>query len=127
MAKILEQYFCRKFSKISKIKKNHQKSFSSYLCSISMVLINNDTFERFRDSSMKPSSTGARRHRNQVRCPKQGSTDRLVRGPTGPNRSESFKILLVLVRSGVRFGNYSWSCSGSVPGFEIVGPIFNFV
>ena len=32
---------------------------------------------------------------------KQESTDRLVRGPTGPNRSEDFKILLVLVRSRV--------------------------
>ena len=30
----------------------------------------------------------------------QGSTDRLVRGPTAPNRSEFFKIFLVLVRFG---------------------------
>ena len=29
----------------------------------------------------------------------QGSTDRLVRGPTGPNRSEILKFFLVLVRS----------------------------
>ena len=35
----------------------------------------------------------------------QGSTDRLVQGPTGPNRSEIFKILLALVRSGPRFRN----------------------
>ena len=34
---------------------------------------------------------------------KQGFTDR---GPTGPNRSEIFKILLVLVRSGT---NQFWS------------------
>ena len=33
----------------------------------------------------------------------QGSTDRQVRVPTGPNRSEIFKILLALVRSGPRF------------------------
>ena len=32
----------------------------------------------------------------------QGSTYRLVRGPTGPNRSEILKILLVLVRSNPR-------------------------
>ena len=33
----------------------------------------------------------------------QGSTDRQIRGPTGPNRSEIFKNLLVLVRSGLKF------------------------
>ena len=32
-----------KIFKNFKNKKNHQKSFSGYLCSISMVLINNDT------------------------------------------------------------------------------------
>ena len=48
MTKILEWLKISKFSKISKIKKYHQKSFSGYLCSISMVLINNDTFQRLR-------------------------------------------------------------------------------
>ena len=33
--------------------------------------------------------------------PKQGSTDRQVRGPTGTTWSEIFRILLVLVRSQV--------------------------
>ena len=32
---------------------------------------------------------------------KQGSTDRQVRGPTGPNRSAIFKLLSVLVRSEI--------------------------
>ena len=50
--------------------------------------------------------------------------DDQVRGPTGPNRSEIFKILLVLVRSGTIFGNFSWSWSGQVPGFRILlGPV----
>ena len=34
----------------------------------------------------------------------QGSTDRLVRRPTGPNRSEILKFSLVLVRFGPSFG-----------------------
>jgi len=61
----------------------------------------------------------------------RGFTYRLVRGPTGPNRFEIFKILLVLVwsrvrkffsvlvRIGPRFRNFSWSWFGPVPGFEI--------
>ena len=41
----------------------------------------------------------------------QGSTDRLVQGPTGPNRSEIFKILLALVRISLWFLKFpqSWS------------------
>jgi len=50
--------------------------------------------------------------------------DRLVRGPTGPNRFEIFQNLLVLVRSEI--WRVFWSWSGSVPGFEIFlgrGPV----
>ena len=39
----------------------------------------------------------------------QGSIDRQVRGPTSPNRSESFKFLLALVRSQVSKFFRSWS------------------
>ena len=41
----------------------------------------------------------------------QGSTDRLVWRPTGPNRSEIFKILLALVPISLRFLKFprSWS------------------
>ena len=34
---------------------------------------------------------------------KQGSTNHQVREPTGPNRAEIFKILMVLIRSSPRF------------------------
>ena len=53
----------------------------------------------------------------------QGSTNRLVRGSTGPNRSEIFKIFLVLVRSEIL--KFSWSWSGQVPRskiFSVPGP-----
>ena len=54
----------------------------------------------------------------------QGSTDNQAREPTGPNRSEIFKILLVLVRSGPRFWNFSGSLSGLVLDFQnFVGPV----
>ena len=49
----------------------------------------------------------------------QGSTDRLVRGPTGPNRSEIFKILLVLVRVEISqiFSVLVWSGPRFLTGF----------
>ena len=60
-------------------------------------------------------------HFNLLFVVAQGPTNR---GPTDPNRSEIFKILLVLVRSGTIFGNFSWSWSGQVPGFRILlGPV----
>ena len=67
----------------------------------------------------------------------QGSTDCLIGGPTGPNRSEIFKILLVLVQSGPRiwtpvrdFSNFpgpgpSWSgISKTVSVLVRPGPTF---
>ena len=59
----------------------------------------------------------------QLFRPKQGSTDRQVRGPIGPSWSEIFKNLLVLVRFGPRFLKIFWFWSGSVRDFQkIVGP-----
>ena len=64
--------------------------------------------------------------------------DRLVRGPTGPNRSEIWNFFLVLVRSQIlkfftvliRFGpsfrNSSWSWSGLVPGLEFSSVLVRF-
>ena len=54
----------------------------------------------------------------QLFRPKQGSTDRQVRGPIGPSWSEIFKNLLVLVRFGPRFSKICWSWSGSVRDFQ---------
>ena len=70
-------------------------------------------------------------HFNLLFVVAQGPTNRHVRGPTDPNRSEIIKILLVLVRSCPRFWNFSGSCSGPIPAFEIIflvrsGPRFQF-
>ena len=43
-------------------------------------------------------------------------------GP-GPVRTEIFEFFLVLVRSGPRFSNFSWSWSGSVrESLNFIGP-----
>ena len=47
-------------------------------------------------------------------CAIRNLTAWTVQGPTGPNFSEIFKFLLVLVQSGPKFSNCSWSWFGLV-------------
>ena len=45
--------------------------------------------------------------------PNLGSTDRQIRGPTGPSPSKNFKVFFGLVRAGPRLLKFFQSLSGS--------------